>query len=77
MIPKLLRWNPRLRAVSVATGAAAAWLGIAQVALGACHIHVVGEIKVDTAHNRVITQGQIDGKPARVMIDTGGFTSWL
>lgn len=66
-----------LRAAGIAAGLAAAWLGLAPPALGACHIHVVGEIKVDTAHNRVITQGQIDGKPARVMIDTGGSTSWL
>jgi predicted aspartyl protease len=74
--------RPRRRGASglcaawIATGAAAAWLG-APLAMGACNIHVVGEINVDTAHNRVVTQGEIDGKPARIMIDTGGSTSWL
>lgn len=66
-----------LRAASIAAGAAAIWLGLSNAALGACKIKVLGEINVDTAHDRVLTRGQIDGKPVRIMIDTGATTSWL
>jgi predicted aspartyl protease len=72
-----LRSRSGRRAAWIATGAAAMWLGLASSALGACKIKVVGEIKVDTSHNRVVTQGQIDGQPVDIAIDTGGSTTWV
>jgi len=75
--PSRLRRRACLRTAKIALGCAAAWLGLAPWALGACKIKVVGELHVDTTHNRVITQGQIDGKPIRIAIDTGAGSSWL
>jgi predicted aspartyl protease len=54
-------------------GVYAALLGasVAPAAQGACKLVLVGEIPVDTAHNRLITVGTIDGQPATILIDTG------
>jgi len=41
------------------------------VAGGACKIALVGELRVDTTHNRVITEGEINGQSVKVLIDTG------
>jgi predicted aspartyl protease len=77
-IPKGARGGPALRTAWIATVAAVTWLGLVPSALGRCNIHVVGEIEViDTAHNRALTQGQIDGKPVTIMIDTGSAMTWL
>jgi predicted aspartyl protease len=66
------RRAPRLL-VTRLLGVCAALLGLtcARVALGACKVTVLGEIPVDTKHNRVLTVGTINGKPLTILIDTG------
>src|SRR5690348_3073256 len=76
-IPLRLRRASGLRAAGLAIGAATLWLGLASFAAGACKIELVGELHVDAAHNRVVTDGLIDGKPVRVGIDTGSTFTFI
>jgi predicted aspartyl protease len=57
--------------------AAAIWVGLAQWASARCTLELVGELTVDTAQARAMTTGQIDGKPVRIMIDTGSAFSFI
>ncbi len=45
--------------------------------LAACKLNQVGEIAVDTAHNRLLTDGSIDGNPVRILFDTGSNLSFI
>ena len=57
--------------------AAVMWAGLAPVAMGACKITIMGELSVDTAHNRILTAGTIDAHPVTVLIDTGSAFSFI
>lgn len=71
------RAAPRPHLVRRLACAAALWAALVPWAAGACKIGLIGELSVDTAYNRVVTTGQINGKPVRIAVDTGTSFSFI
>jgi hypothetical protein len=46
-------------------------------AFGACKIGLVAELPVETADNRLVTDGEINGQSIKVLIDTGSSFSFI
>jgi predicted aspartyl protease len=42
-----------------------------------CQLQALGEIAAAMDHGQIITQGQVDGKPVRLIVDTGAFGTLL
>jgi predicted aspartyl protease len=66
----------RLRITSIVC---AALLGAvcAPVAHGKCKLAIVGELPVDTAGNRIVTAGTLNGQSIRILMDTGTHSSFV
>lgn len=68
----------RISAILVFAATPIAFAPAPVAAAGACQISIVAEFAVDNAvSHRVITHGEVNGKPVRVLIDTGASFSAL
>jgi hypothetical protein len=62
------------RALVLAAGLCVAFANRAEAA---CKIGVIGELTLDTTHNRLVTDGEVNGQPIKVLIDTGSSFSFI
>jgi predicted aspartyl protease len=53
------------------------WAAVMPAAMADCRIGIIGELSVDTAHNRLLTDGSLNGQPVKVLVDTGSYFSFV
>jgi predicted aspartyl protease len=67
-------WRAFARSAVCAT---VVWAACPQGALAECKMGVLGELNVSTLHNRLVTDGSINGQPVKVLLDTGSSFSFI
>jgi predicted aspartyl protease len=68
-----MRHSPGLRGLAALTACIAPLL----TAQGACNLSQLAEWKIERVNNRPMVDGQINGQPLRVLIDTGAQRSFI